>query len=443
MADDENVPAPRRIEPIYRPAGEQGEIILYAGDLDVRAGDQERKLTGQIELRLFPDSDLRIRFAGPQDQLLPVSFLSGTERTASVPDGSSLAPPHRPVLPAGPEEDRWQEDQIKPLRLEAGDLASAERLIIHFTRAIEPRFRTQPLSDGQGQISFELPGWNLVLAPIDEPGGNDSDFGGVIEAVPTTSAPEPAEIEKLTYRLFILLSLIASREVGIGPACGLDRDGGVVWAEWGPPRLRPGRMGAGWCPRHLIPTTLPAIAEGYSELAVDAALEAVVQRAVNHLVFADSPEVLDVRIPIACAGLELLSWAVLRGHEWVGQDTFQLMKAAPGVRLLLRWAEIPAEIPDHFHALARRKASFGSVDWGGPEVLFNVRNLLIHPPKKLDDPDWPDTEEMVEAWQLATWYLQLAILRIFGYRGDYGSRLRLPRSEMAVEPVPWAVNTSE
>lgn len=83
-------------------------------------------------------------------------------------------------------------------------------------------------------------------------------------------------------------------------------------------------------------------------------------------------------------------------------------------------------------------AASASRGWGGPELLFNVRNGVIHPPKELADPKWPDVDELFEAWQLGTWYLQLVILRLVGYNGEYWSRLRLGRSEMDVAAVPWA-----
>jgi hypothetical protein len=72
-----------------------------------------------------------------------------------------------------------------------------------------------------------------------------------------------------------------------------------------------------------VPTALPALAKGHAQLATDQALEAVVDRAVEYLLSADSAEVLDVRIPLACSGLELLAWAVLRRQAWVSQNTFR------------------------------------------------------------------------------------------------------------------------
>jgi hypothetical protein len=45
---------------------------------------------------------------------------------------------------------------------------------------------------------------------------------------------------------------------------------------------------------------------------------------------------------------------------------------------------------------------------------------------------------MVEAWQLATWYLQLAILRLLDYHGHYRTALVFGGSEARSDPVPWA-----
>lgn len=80
----------------------------------------------------------------------------------------------------------------------------------------------------------------------------------------------------------------------------------------------------------------------------------------------------------------------------------------------------------------------GQPGWAGPELVFNVRNRLVHPPKRVEDPEWPSDEEREEVWQLSTWFLQMAILRLLDYQGEYWSRLRLGRSGMDTEPVPWA-----
>lgn len=430
-----------RVEPIYRPRDEADWILLYAGDLAVNASEATSVVTGQLELRLFPRAGFTAHFAGRPSALAPLIFTS-QERSVSVPDGSALTPPLQDSVPERPDDGGWAEERIVLSQLDAGHLAAAERFVVHVGPSMqEPRFRVrEQLSDGswQGQVRFELGGWTLVLAPVDDARG-DHDFGAVVEATPSVLPVSAADVEQLAHRLFVLLSLVSSREVGIGPIAGLDNRRAVVWAKWGSPRLRIGKSGAGWCPGHLLPTTLPALAKGYAGLTTDAAMEVVAERAVEHLLSADSSEVLDVRIPVACSGLELLAWAVLRRQGWVDQDTFRRLTAGAAVRLLINWTGLNADVPDGFDALAARRGRLGQSRWDAPELLFDVRNGIIHPPRALDDPEWPSGDELIEAWQLSTWYLQLVILRLLDYRGQYWSRLRLGRSEMDVETVPWTM----
>ena len=109
----------------------------------------------------------------------------------------------------------------------------------------------------------------------------------------------------------------------------------------GIPAAAPGRPGVRWCPEILVAKALPAIAKGFAKLSTNDAEEAVVDRAIEHLLAADGNEALDVRIPVACAGLEMLGWTVLQRHGWVEPDAMRRMEAAPSTRLLLRWAGVP------------------------------------------------------------------------------------------------------
>jgi len=108
------------------------------------------------------------------------------------------------------------------------------------------------------------------------------------------------------------------------------------------------------------------------------------------------------------------------------------------VRLLLQWAGVGIELPSDYAALSARRGRLGQASWSGPELVFNIRNSLVHPPKRLTDPEWPKSAELVEAWQLSTWYLEVILLRIFGYEGEYTSRLDLSGYKGRTEPLPWA-----
>ena len=65
------------------------------------------------------------------------------------------------------------------------------------------------------------------------------------------------------------------------------------------------------------------------------------------------------------------------------------------------------------------------------------------PPKRIDEPEWPDRDQLLETWQLATWYLELALLRLLGYEGEYLSRLQLGGSDLDTETVPWSTSHNQ
>ncbi|MDX6587687.1 MAG: hypothetical protein QOI31_2160 [Solirubrobacterales bacterium] len=432
---ERNTPLPR-IDRIYAQPGPDG-IVLYAGDLEVQTNAGLHRANGQIELHLFPKPWFGAHFKGPFRDLGPIS-LSSDRRTVAIPANASLEPPPETTLTSGTLDGSWAEIRESIGVITAGNLAAAERFVIHFAGALRPRFRSLQLVEGghQGRIEFALPGWQLTLVSVDH--GDEEDFDGMIEARPTGGSAVDEDIGRLRSRLFAVLGLVAGREVGVGPICGIAADSKVAWVEWGAPRNRVDPSAVRWCPPDLVPGALPAIASGYSAICGDNARETIVERAIEMLLSADSAEVVDVRIPVAGSGLELLSWAILRIELGMSKKKFKLLDAGEACARLCDWAEIPTAVPESLPHLADRLERLGKCDWGGPEIVFNVRNKLLHPPSSPKEPQWPNPDELVDAWQLATWYLQLSILRLLGYRGEYWSRLRLGRYGADTEPVPWA-----
>ena len=257
--------ASRPIEPTYRPSGVQGEVVVYAGELDVTVGDETRAIGGELTLRLGA-GPLVARFAGPATEAL--HFVAGHEASASVsvPTGASLMPPPATILAEWHGDADWIEAQI-PIRSElaAGDAAHARRFIFHISGALDARLRPVEVASGQqARLGFRLRDWDLVIARTGDASG-EHDFGFVVEATPN-GPPSRADVDQLARRLFIVLSFLASREVGVVPVCGLTETGEVVWASWGSPRLRPGRPGVRWCPPHLVASALPVISEAFTRL---------------------------------------------------------------------------------------------------------------------------------------------------------------------------------
>jgi hypothetical protein len=435
----------RNIGPVYRPS-DDGTIVVYAGDLQLAIGADEQVLPGNLELRLSPRPEFSAHAAGSNPWLL-VHALNSERMKVALPAGAALDPPIGRVPTARPEGAvSWAEVPIRITRMTTGELRLAERLLLHVSGPLSRRpLPSRKPSNGehaQPQLPWTLSGWELRLA---EAGGPEAleDFSFVVEAIPHDLPLDLDATERLSSQVFLLLSLIAGQEIGVGPVVGVDATGRVVWADWYAPRFRPEQAAWRWCPRDQVNNALPALATGLSSLAYDPALQQVIDRAGHHLLAANGPETLDVRIPVACSGLELLGWAVLQRHQWLTRDGLGRLPASARVRLLLQWAGVPVELPAQFGALAARRGRLGQPDFAGPEVLFDVRNNLVHPPKRIEEPEWPHHDELLEAWQLATWYLELAIIRLLGYKGEYVSRLRLGGWIGDTEPVPWSTSRGQ
>ena len=286
-------------------------------------------------------------------------------------------------------------------------------------------------AEGSGsQLSFELLGWHVTVAAVLS---GDTRFH-VVRA----TSEDPSDADQLRSALFLLFTLVAGREITVGPCLGRDGSGVVRWVAWGVPRNTTKRNNVRWCPSHLVPKVLPLLAPGLGNAMADPTAALVLQRAIQAVPFASGSEVLDVRVPIICSSIELLAWTVLIRDGWATESSLDTMSAAAMMRLLARWAGIPTEIPDSMSALRGRVNSLGQRGWEAPEVLFNVRNRLVHPPKRFESPEWPTRAELLETWQLSTWFLELILLRLSDYSGPYWSRLRLGRSGFDTELVPWA-----
>jgi len=113
----------------------------------------------------------------------------------------------------------------------------------------------------------------------------------------------------------------------------------------------------------------------------------------------------------------------------LSRERFRKLTAAHHIRLLVESCGIPTGIPP---GLCDLEAKAKELKWkDGPEALAAVRNLLVHPDRRKDLPYY-------DAWRLAEWYVELALLGVLCFSGEYSNRTKAQRWVGAVEPVPWA-----
>lgn len=427
---------PQFLSPVYRPS-DSGVAVVYAGDLIIFGGDQgsEQRVRGTLQLH-FDELKARLDASVYVDRETRLRLVTLPEFAhVNLPPGADLAPPAvDDVAISGLPNKEWHPIAIN--KMVAGNAAAVRRVIIQVAARLTdfPLPASEMDVGAQGHVDFVLPGWTLRLAEVvEEYGQHGPSF--IIEATPNGDAVTDEALDLLEDRVFDLLGLIAGAEPGAGPAVGLSESGEIVWAHWGAPRS--GRSSWRWCPGGIVDSALPALAQGLSRVAQDTNLEKIVSRGARYWMAANAwGVVLDVKIPVACSGLELLAWTVLQQRQWLSADSLNRLNAGANLRLLLQSMGIPVELPSNFSALMARKKAYQSSWDEGPELLFAVRNDLVHPAKKAAKLDWPSTAELTEAWQLSMWYLELVIIRLLDYQGEHVSRLR--QGGFGVDPVPWA-----
>jgi hypothetical protein len=117
------------------------------------------------------------------------------------------------------------------------------------------------------------------------------------------------------------------------------------------------------------------------------------------------------------ATLEMLASVILLEEgNLLSTTAFKKMDAVDKIRRLLTECGIPTHVPPTRADLVATATAQGWTD--GPQCLTDLRNALIHPKiqnrQKLSAAPPP---ARFDAWKLGLWYVELVLLRWFGYQG--------------------------
>jgi hypothetical protein len=231
------------------------------------------------------------------------------------------------------------------------------------------------------------------------------------------------------------LSFCHGHWVSTALTSGIDENGIVAMEEWGTRQLSRWSEGSNWldklhgeCMIELFPLFMKLISSsGAWKDAIDKTIYWYV-RADTNLVGPDGACIL------LQATLERLAWHVLvRERQCLSKDGFSKLPAADQFRLLLTTLSIPLLLPSGLVALKNVAKELNWTD--GPEAFVQIRNRIVHPPKSAaQEKHLP----YYDAYRLAKWYVELAVLSACGYKGVYSNQTRESRWRGEVEPVPWA-----
>lgn len=243
-----------------------------------------------------------------------------------------------------------------------------------------------------------------------------------------------SDAEEQLEIISLFLSFCHEHWVSPTLVAGVDKSGVVSMEQWGTRMLSKWSRGQNWLDEHHGSAMLDVF-PGFVQRLRDPFWKEIIRRTLYWYVRANTAHVgPDGAVILLQAALETLSWHVLvRDRHALSEAGFTRLTAADQLRLLLNVATISTEIPKSLTelALAAKKAQWAD----GPEAFVGIRNRLVHPPKKASS---NSKLPYYEAYQLGKWYLELALLRNFEYKGPYSNRTKQSRYVGDVEPVPWA-----
>jgi hypothetical protein len=220
--------------------------------------------------------------------------------------------------------------------------------------------------------------------------------------------------------LHAFFSFVAGHQTGPVLPVGFDEKGHATWADWSVPTLSARTGSGGWFSRmnpeqmaDLFPLFLRGLASPRRE---------TLRLATTYYAEANQQSNVQRSILLAHIALEAIAFGVLVSEQTlVSAEEFERQKIARSVRQLIGVLRLPIHVPTRLRALTELA---NREHWSdAAEVMSHLRNELVHlrPEAAHRRPAvW------IDAWRLAVWYCEVAILAWLGYRGRYVNRVRGP-----------------
>lgn len=237
------------------------------------------------------------------------------------------------------------------------------------------------------------------------------------------------------------LSFAAGRWSGMTLVEGRDASDQQVWSRWGTTRMSTAPTGASWFdPEH--PEWLESLCDSFRRLQSNEETWEAVRTALYWYVRSNSLNSgVDSSLILSQCALELLSWLVIvRLKRALSEEGYgQLSNAAEKLRLTLTLLDIPRHVPAGLKNLLEFCSKMKDSKMKDlPDVVVQARNYLVHPTqsrsgRRRATREWP----WHELWIAAQWLLELVLLSLLGYEGNYRNRTRLTDLR-PIERVPWA-----
>lgn len=242
----------------------------------------------------------------------------------------------------------------------------------------------------------------------------------------TFSAKEAEDV--LTHTLRLFLSFARGAFCAIVGIVGRDYNGNEAWKLSGSPIVDPWSTGRQSWFDTMHGHVLTEVFEGFYAKLNDTNMGEKIERGLHwYLLGNRGTGFSDADTVLVQAALEYISHVQ---SSRIGRGS----TASESIKNALDDFGICADVPESCQKLKRFVEEHNELKHG-PHALTELRNDMIHAQQKYGI---VPSGVYFEAKNLGLWYVEMMLLREFGYNGLYGNRLKVGRWVGEVEPVPWA-----
>ena len=335
--------------------------------------------------------------------------------------------------PDGTVKLRWRL-MPEPVKVVGDDATQMTRLVAHiFNLEMMPLMRT---AKPAGALELEHGQWKGRLEMVEQGAHRIQelrDKGGyrlthIVEVGQDRRCFNGEDAERLLEAIRNFLTFAKGGRCDLACPSGRDNSGKEVWARWSSPSQWQ-RTGLSWL-HHRDVEALEELFPGFMDRWTMDGWEDALRTGIWWYAQANTGSpAIDQGIVTSQIAMERLSFEYcVRERALVSKDGFEKLAAADRYRLLLRSLDIPIAMPATGKSLVAASKARNWTDT--PQALTEIRNNLVHAGRrgtKLEGDGY------LEAWLLATWLLELTILALCNFKGEYWNRVSGEK-----EPVPWA-----
>ena len=233
------------------------------------------------------------------------------------------------------------------------------------------------------------------------------------------------ELKVLLDALHLFLSFVRGSYCGLAFLTGQDSQRKTVWKQWGSREVEPWRGPLSTWVNPVGSEMLSAVFDGFWHRFTDPVWSDTVSQVLRWYLRSNESTEPAVGIILTQAALERLSHAIMGPVSSTKGDWFATA---------LQEARIDPQIPPQCSKLIQLASHHSWVH--GPHAFVEIRNDLVHSKPKLG---MVPAEVYAEAHRVGQWYIELMLLRLFGYSGRYFNRVVNRAGQgQPIQHVPWS-----